>query len=148
MHRAGQIWRFPELQRSDPETHVTAFDRPPHPAPIVLVGEREHRLYVFVPESLEYIEANDNYVTLHSGSAEYISRNSLKNLTTQLTGRGFVRIARSLLLNVRAISYAERAAYGTFAFTLKSGSRLRSGATYRKEILRIIPLARSRAFSG
>ena len=149
MESARRIWRFAELQRSvpepTPETHFADLLSAPQAAPIVLVGEREHRFYVLTPERIEYIEANDNYVKFHAGSAEYISRNSIKTLATQLEGRGFVRIARSLLLNVRAIIYAERAGHGMFAFTLKSGSCLRSGATYREDILRVIPLAQCRA---
>lgn len=149
MESARRIWRFDELRRSVPEpkpkAQVTDLHPLPHAPPIVLVGEREHRLYVFVPERIDYIEADDNYVRFHSGSAEYISRNSIKALTVQLNDRGFIRIARSLLLNVRAISYAERAGDGRFSFTLNSGSCLRSSATYREEILRVIPLAQSRA---
>jgi DNA-binding LytR/AlgR family response regulator len=117
-----------------------ARDLPPS-APKVLVGEREHRWYIFEPERVEYIEAHENYVKLHSGNAEYISRNTMKNLAADLESDGFVRIQRSLLINVRAIRYAQRAGRGTFAFTLTSGVTLRSGATHRQEILRQLPLA-------
>lgn len=149
MESVRRIWQLTDLRGSDappvseaahPELGTT-----PAAVPILLVGERAHRFYVFAPEHIEYIEADDNYVKFRSGNAQYISRNSMKTLALQLNGRGFVRIARSLLINVRAISYVERAGHGTFAFTLKSGSRLRSGATYRNEILRVIPLAQGRA---
>jgi two-component system, LytTR family, response regulator len=107
----------------------------------VLVGEREHRLYVLEPEGIEYIESQDNYVKFHSGGVAYISRDSVKRLAAVLSGSGFVRIERSLLLNVRAIVYAQRAGRGTYSFTLLSGSVVRSGQKYRAEILRVLPLA-------
>jgi DNA-binding LytR/AlgR family response regulator len=109
--------------------------------PTLLVGEREHRLYVLKLDKIDYIESEGNYVKFHVGNAEYISRDSVKRLSTALAGSGFVRIERSLLINVRAILFAQRLGRGSYAFTLGSGSCLRSGAKYREEILRVIPLA-------
>ncbi len=110
------------------------------PLPPLLVGEREHRLYVLTPENVEYIEAQGNYVKLHAGGADYISRNSVKRLAITLAERGFLRIERSLVVNVRAIAYAQRAGQGSYIFTLHSGTSLRSGAGYRGRILQVIPL--------
>lgn len=109
--------------------------------PAVLVGEREHRLYVLMPEQVEYIQSQGNYVKLYGGGAEFISRDSVKRLAPLLAGRGFVRIERSLLLNIQAILYAQRTGRGRFLFTLSSGARLCSGQAYRAEILHVLPLA-------
>jgi DNA-binding LytR/AlgR family response regulator len=117
---------------------------PPAAAPTltgtVLIGEREHRMYILRSERIDYIEGHGNYVKIHAGHAEYISRDSVKRLSTVLVSSGFLRIERSLLVNVRAIQYAERVGRGTYAFTLNSGERLCSGATYREAILRVLPL--------
>ena len=80
-------------------------------------------------------------MTIRSGNLEYISRDSIKRLSTELAELGFVRIERSLLLNTRAVLYAEMAGHGAFAFTLTSGACLHSSATYRDVILRVLPLA-------
>jgi two-component system LytT family response regulator len=114
---------------------------PQEPPPrTLLVGEREHRLYVLTPENVEYIAAQGNYVKLHASGADYISRDSVKRLAISLADRGFLRIERSLIVNVRAIAYAQRAGQGTYIFTLHSGTSLRSGARYRGAILQVIPL--------
>jgi two-component system, LytTR family, response regulator len=113
--------------------------------PVVLVGEREQRMYVLQPEGIDYIEADGNYVKLHASNAEYISRDSVTRLATVLSWSGFVRIERSLLVNVRAISYAQRAGRGAYAFTMTSGVRLQSGAKYRAQILRVLPLGQKTA---
>ena len=110
------------------------------PLPTLLVGEREHRLYVLNPENVEYIQAQGNYVKLHAGGADYISRASIKGLEHALADQGFLRIERSLIVNVRAIAYAQRAGQSTYSFTLHSGDSLRSGKRYRAAILRVIPL--------
>jgi two-component system LytT family response regulator len=108
-----------------------------------LVGERQRKLYPLDPKSIDYIEADGNYVTLRAGKAEYLRRDSIKRLSMQLAEVGFIRIARSLLVNSAAVLYAEVAGHGTFAFTLTSGVCLHSSAAYRDSILRIIPLAAS-----
>lgn len=110
-------------------------------APTLLVGEREHRLYVLRAEKVDYIEAHGNYVKFHLGTVEYISRDTVKHLWVALAGMGFIRINRSLVLNVRAISYAQPVGRREYAFTLHSGSCLRSGSAYRHEIRRLLPLA-------
>jgi DNA-binding LytR/AlgR family response regulator len=108
--------------------------------PRFLVGERQRRLYPLDPKSIDYIEADGNYVTLRADKVEYLSRDSIKRLSMQLAELGFIRIGRSLLVNAAAVSYAEAAGHGTFALTLNSGVCLHSGAAFRNSILRIIPL--------
>jgi DNA-binding LytR/AlgR family response regulator len=110
-------------------------------SPRFLVGDRQRRLYPLDPMSIDYIEADGNYVTpLRAGKVEYFSRDSIKRLSTQLAELGFIRIERSLLVNAAAVSYAEVAGHGTFALTLNSGVCLHSSAAYRDSILRVIPL--------
>ena len=103
--------------------------------PIQLVGERQRRMYFIDAEAVDYVESEGNYVLIHVGEDRYISRNSVKNLAVTLAPAGFVRIERSLLVNMRRVDYAERMGHGTFAFTLRSGVRLMSGPTYRKAVV-------------
>ena len=113
--------------------------------PKLLVGERQHRLYPLDIEKIDYIEADGNYVTIRAGNAEYISRDSIKRLSADLAAFGFVRIDRSILLNIRAVHFAEPVGHGTLAFTLTSGACLHSSKTYRETILRVLPWHHCRA---
>jgi two-component system, LytTR family, response regulator len=110
--------------------------------PLFLIGEREHRLYPLEPEHIDYIESVGNYVAYRVANVQYTARESIKRLSTLLRPLGFVRIERSLLLNVRAIAYAQPNGRGTFTFTLVSGACLDSGHTYRDTILATLPLRR------
>jgi two-component system, LytTR family, response regulator len=110
--------------------------------PFLLVGEREHRLYPLDPYQIDYVESAGNYVTYHLSGVEYIARESIKRLDGVLAPAGFVRIQRSLLLNVRAIAYAQPIGHRSFVFTLVSGARLHSGDAYRDTILAALPLRR------
>jgi len=134
-----------------PEPRVTHAGRPlaaspaaaPGPGrPLFLVGEREHRLYPLDPNAIDYVESAGNYVTYHLAGVEYICRESIKRLAALLAPAGFVRIERSLLLNVRAIAYAQPLGHGSFVFTLTTGARLHSGHAYRDTILAALPLRR------
>ena len=111
---------------------------------LVLVGERERRLYVLRSDQIEYVESHGNYVKLHGGGVEYISRDSVKRLANALAGSGFLRIARPLLINIRSIHYAQRASRGSYDFTLRSGAVVRSGSAFRDEILNLLPLTQTR----
>ena len=108
----------------------------------MLIGEREHRLYPLNVAGIDYIESDGNYVTIRSGSSDYISRDSIKRLSEELAEAGFIRIERSLLVNIGAVQYVESIGRGTFAFTLICGSCLRSSASYRDSILRVLPMRR------
>lgn len=122
--------------------------RPLDKRPRFLVGERQHRLHPLDIEKIDYIEADGNYVTIRAGGAEYISRDSIKRLAAELADMGFVRINRSILLNVRAIHFAEPIGHGTLAFTLSSGICLHSSNTYREVILEVLPWHRCRGGGG
>jgi two-component system, LytTR family, response regulator len=113
--------------------------------PKILVGERQHRLYPLDVEKIEYIEADGNYVTIRAANQEYISRDTIKRLSAELASFGFVRIDRSILLNIRAVQFAEPMGHGTLAFTLSSGACLHSSKTYREAIQGILPWHHCRA---
>jgi two-component system LytT family response regulator len=115
------------------------------PAAIALklvIGVREHRLYPLNAEAIDYIESDGNYVTIRAGNSKYISRDTIKRLSAELADFGFVRIERSLLVNIRAVLHVESVGRGTFAFTLSSGSCLHSSASYRDAILDVLPMRR------
>jgi two-component system LytT family response regulator len=109
----------------------------------ILVGERDRRLYPLDPAKVHYVESDGNYVRFRTSSADYISRDSVKRLAVALGDMGFARIERSLLLNLAMIDFVEPSGHGTYTFTLKSGTVLQSSATYREEILRVVPLVRT-----
>ena len=140
LDRARQRCRLGAMRKTPSRRWPQAFIGVGSCAAELLVGERGQRLYPLKAGNIDYINSDANYVTFHVADEEFISRDSVKRLAGILAESGFVRIERSLLVNVASILYAQRTGRGTYAFTLTSGRCLRSGATYRDEILRVLPL--------
>jgi DNA-binding LytR/AlgR family response regulator len=109
-----------------------------------LVGERGGRIYFLAPSDVEYIEADSQYVRIHVGSERYLIRDSLTRLTSLLEGAGFVRISRSILLNLQRVSFAQREGRGVLAFVLGSGARVVSSNGFRLEPGARLGVARTR----
>ncbi len=150
--RLGQSLERVQHRCRSPRASHAMFPQPEPPAtfqfpawspnkPQFLVGERQHRLYPLPLEKIEYIAAQGNYVALRSGARDYIRRDSIKRLAAYLANCGFMRIERSILLNVRAVAYAQAASHGTFALTLYSGACFQSSTSYREAVLDVLPLA-------
>jgi two-component system, LytTR family, response regulator len=116
--------------------------------PFILIAEREQRLYPVEPRRIDYVESAGNYVKFHVDKYEYMARESIKRLEAVLGVAGFVRIERTLLVNILAISFVETVGHGAFAFTLRTGVRLHSGPGYRETILRTLPLRRRARCAG
>jgi two-component system, LytTR family, response regulator len=105
------------------------------PAPGVrLIGERSHRLHFLATDTIDYIESDGNYVTMHVGETTYTSRDTVKRLAIVLAGAGFERIRRDTLINLNRVAFAERLGQATLVFTMTSGARLTSRSGYRLEL--------------
>jgi len=104
------------------------------PARARLLAEKSRCLHFIEPAQIECIEADGNYVGVHTSAERYIARSTLKHLAVTLAPLGFLRIDRSLLINLSRVAFIEKLGGGCYAFTLCSGRRLVSSVAYRKEI--------------
>ena len=86
-----------------------------------------------VPEIL-FIEAFDNYAKVVTATEKHIVSHTLKSVEEKLTGRGFVRIHRSFLVNFQKISSISE---GYIYIDLH---KLPLGHSYREELLTHITL--------
>jgi two-component system LytT family response regulator len=83
---------------------------------------------------VEWIEAAENYVKLHVGRSSHLVHVAMSALEKSLDPGTFLRIHRSLIVNVGQIQELEPAAHGEYVVTLRSGVRLRSGRTYNEKL--------------
>ena len=87
-------------------------------------------------QDIDWIEGAGVYVTLHVGSEEVLHRASLSELTEMQDPLKFVRIHRSVIVNIESIKHLEPVTHGEFDAILKDGSRTRVSRTYRAQLER------------
>jgi two-component system, LytTR family, response regulator len=80
---------------------------------------------------VDWIGGAGVYVTLHVGGRELLYRSGLHQLAARLDPTRFIRVHRSVIVNIDSIVRLEPASHGEFAVILKDGSHTRVSRTYR-----------------
>ena len=90
---------------------------------------------VFVDvEDIDWIEAAENYVQLHSGRAEHLLHVTMNTIEKSLDPQLFLRIHRSVMVNVSRIRELHPVMHGEYVVTLENGVRLQSGRMYYEKL--------------
>ncbi|HEU4722784.1 MAG TPA: LytTR family DNA-binding domain-containing protein [Gemmatimonadaceae bacterium] len=96
------------------------------PAPLRRIGVRNgSRITLVDVESIDWIEADGDYVRIHAGPARHLVLQRLHALEDALEPRAFVRIHRSVLVNLSRIRELHRESDGGGSIVLRDGVRLR-----------------------
>jgi len=85
-------------------------------------------------EDVDWIRAAENYVELHVAQACHLLHVAMNTLEKSLDPETFVRIHRSLIVNLRQVKQIQPASHGEYVLLLNSGVRLQSGRTYHERI--------------
>ena len=85
-------------------------------------------------EDIDWIEAAENYVQLHAGRAAHLLHVAMNTLEKSLDPEIFLRIHRSVMVNVRRIKELQAAQHGEYVITLENGIRLQSGRAYSERL--------------
>lgn len=96
------------------------------------------KVLVVPAEKIDYIEAQDDYISVRSEGRSHLKMQRLSVLETQLDARRFVRIHRSYILNIERLSKIELYAKDSRTAILKDGTQLpvsRTGYDRLKELL-------------
>lgn len=83
---------------------------------------------------VDWIEGAENYVKLHVGRSAHLVHVAMGTLEKSLDPDAFLRIHRSIIVNVGRIQELEPALHGEYMVTLQNGVRLRSGRTYHEKL--------------
>ena len=83
---------------------------------------------------IDWIEAASYYACLHVGSQTHVIRRTLSELERDLGDASFIRIHRSVIVNLERIQGLELQSGGDYEVVLKSGARLRLSRRFRKRL--------------
>jgi two-component system LytT family response regulator len=105
-------------------------------APEVTGGQLDHiaipvreGVRLVAVESIDWIEAADDYVYVHTGGGAHLLRQRLGFFEERLDRRRFIRIHRSTIVNLARVSGFVQDAYGAHVAVLATGQRLRVSRT-------------------
>lgn len=89
-------------------------------------------------DDIDWIEASANYVQVNAGSESYLVRETISRISARLDSEKFVRIHRSVIVNVRRIKELESCNAGEYIAILKSGKKLPCSRGFRPELEKFI----------
>ena len=89
----------------------------------ILVRSAE-RIVFLKPDEIDHVEAAGNYVVLHAGKERHIVRETTTAMEARLAPAGFMRLSRSVIVNLNRIREVQPLAPGQYTVLLKNGTRL------------------------
>jgi two-component system, LytTR family, response regulator len=117
---------------------LAAATRPPgRPLDRVVVKDGA-RVHIIPIAKLDYVEAQDDYIALHSDKKSYLKQQPISSIEAQLDPRRFVRIHRSCIVNLERLARIEPYSKDSRVAVLQDGTQLpvsRSGHARLKELL-------------
>jgi two-component system LytT family response regulator len=97
-----------------------------------------NRIDLVTVADLHWIEAAGNYVCLKLASSEHILRETLKSLEARLDPAVFVRIHRSVIVNIDRISHLEPIEHGEYLVTLRDGRTLYASRSFSRRLRHLL----------
>jgi two-component system, LytTR family, response regulator len=85
-------------------------------------------------DDILYMQAAENYVQLHLKASRHLLHVPIATLEASLDPELFLRIHRSLIVNVKQVQELETGAHGEYIVVLKGGARLQSSRSYHEKI--------------
>jgi two-component system LytT family response regulator len=89
------------------------------------IAVRQNRRVLFVTlDEIDWIEAADNYVSLHCDGKTHMLRETMSEVETRLASARFVRIHRSAIVNIERIKELQPWFRGDYRVILHDGTKL------------------------
>ena len=96
---------------------------------------RRGNTHSFVPvDQVDWIDAADNYLQLHTGSRTHLCRGTMKQAEDELDPARFARLHRSAIVAIDRIATIRAAEAGTYDITLVTGAQMRSSRAYADRV--------------
>lgn len=119
-------------------TELSAAARAPESYSERIVVKDGARVHIIPVDKLDYVEAQDDYVALHSQKKNYLKQQTISSLETSLDPRRFLRIHRSVIVNLERVAKIEPYTKDSRVAVLIDGTQLpvsRAGYSRLKALL-------------
>lgn len=92
------------------------------------------RLTFVDPTAVRWLEVYGNYLRVAVAGRYLLMRETLGAIATRLDSSTFVRISRSIIVNLQHVESVRRNESGQFEFVVHGGTVLRSSRRYRRDV--------------
>lgn len=89
-------------------------------------------------DEINYIEAEGNYLTLHTTNSKNLYRDTITNISEMLNPEIFIRIHRSYIIKIENIKEMQSYFNSEYIITLKDNTKLKSGRSYKAEVEKLL----------
>jgi two-component system LytT family response regulator len=111
-------------EKLPPPTELAREARAPQQYLQRIVVKDGARVHIIPVESLDYAEAQDDYVSLHSHGKNYLKQQTISSLEAALDPQRFLRIHRSIIVNLERVAKIEPYAKDSRIAVLTDGTQL------------------------
>jgi len=87
---------------------------------------------------IDWIEADDDLVRIHTGKTVHAHRSTLTHLEERLPASKFLRVHRSMIVNTSRIVTVHTMIGGVYELELRGGTRVKTGRQYRDKIRKLL----------
>jgi two-component system LytT family response regulator len=102
-----------------------------------LAASSEGRICLLPVERIDCIEAKGNYIRIHSGKMAYLIRETVQSIESQLDPSKFLRIHRSIIVNIDRIREIQQMFHGSYRVVLTDGRWFNLSRKYKDRLPRI-----------
>lgn len=99
-----------------------------------LAIKSEGRILVVKTADIAWIQSAHNYVEIHEDKRSHLLRETMGGIEQRLPPEKFVRISRSVIVNVDRVKELQPTFYGEYKVTLNNGKCLTLSRRYRKKL--------------
>ena len=108
--------------------------RLPEPPIDRLVIRSGGRVFFVKPQDVDWVRAEGNYVRIHAGKTSYLVRETMNDLESRLLPSRFVRIHKSVLVNIDRIREVQPLLTGGHTVLLTDGTKLTWSRGYQSRL--------------
>ena len=134
----GELRSLLAQLRSEREEMRDAAHEASRQSPARFVVRSGGKLHLVRADDVDWIDAEGNYVRLHVNGKSHLVRDRMKAVEERLDPARFMRVHRSVIVNVDRIASLEPYFHGEYVVTMRDGARVTSSRTHSARLRKLL----------
>ncbi|MBK9292274.1 MAG: response regulator transcription factor [Bacteroidetes bacterium] len=101
-----------------------------------IVVKSGSKIHVIPLEDIQQIEAQDDYVMIHTPEGRFMKKETMQRLESQLPQERFIRVHRSFIVNINQVQRIEQYGKESYLLILKNGNEVSVSKSRIKDLRR------------